>query len=136
MKGCICPKEVMFTCSLVKTFHVLFFNLLRKKSCKVLFFFHLSAHLISHGVTLDLVEALDSRFQQPQKKTRGGSYTCTDGTLLLRTCALISWTLVMIFFWWPMSVTPSLWMSLHHMHRYKYRIKVIHDGIKAISDTY
>lgn len=48
----------------------------------------------------------------PGRNLRCRSYTCTDGTLLLRTCALISCTLVMIFFWWPISVTPSLWMSL------------------------
>lgn len=123
MKGRTCPKEV--TCSIAKTFHVLIFYLLKRKSRKVLRHlllpFICSSH--SHGVPPDLTIASVSRFQQPQKKPQWWSYTCTDGTLLLRTCALISWTLVMIFFWWPMSVTPSLWMSLNHRHTYKNRMK-------------
>lgn len=39
-------------------------------------------------------------------------YMCTDGTLWFSTWALITWTLVMIFFWWPINVTPNRCMSL------------------------
>lgn len=97
--------------------HFSLFRLSRKKKSRkvpkhlLLPCIYILFHLVPHGVPLDPVEAWVCRFQQ-EENLRGGSYTCTDGTLLLRTCTLITWTLVMIFFWWPISVTPSLWMSL------------------------
>lgn len=62
-------------------------------------------------MTLNPVRSFKDLLEASEEGDLSG-YTCTDGTLLLRTCALISWTLVMIFFWWPINVTPSLWMSL------------------------
>lgn len=121
MKGRTCPKEVMcLTRSTVKTFHILFFTLFGRKSLikfPHIFLSRSSDHLEFHGVLLDLVAAWVSRFEA-ERNLAVVSYTCTDGTLLLRTCPLISWTLVMIFFWWPISVTPSRWISLHDTHKH------------------
>lgn len=67
MKGRTCPKEVMFTCSIVKTFHVLFFSFLRKKSCEVLAYFLLLFIILNSTESLlDLIEAWVSRFQQKE----------------------------------------------------------------------
>lgn len=76
---------------------------------------------ISYGslIVIDLSPWSSTRRQMPGVGWERGAlldgwscYTCTEGTLLCSTCTLMSCTLVMIFFWWPIRVTPSLWMSL------------------------
>lgn len=80
---------------------------------RVEFFFSFPCQItFTSRLFLETLCATGVSASQPSGNLRRRSYTCTDGTLLLRTCALISCTLVMIFFWWPISVTPSLWMSL------------------------
>lgn len=57
--------------------------------------------------------AAPQRLQLKVETAAGGcSRRHTSTEVIWFICALISWILLRIFFWWPASVTPTLRMSL------------------------